>query len=67
MRTARRLLVLNYALTLKESDDTFYCEWTQLKRHLSRKELIALIRNVRVGRNYLTTDGNPNIHQVVGV
>lgn len=67
MRTARTLLVLNYVVSFQDNDDCTYMEWDQLKKHLSRPELIRLIRNVKVGKNYLGSMDNAKISQVIGV
>ncbi len=67
MRTARTLLVLNYAVGFQDHDDCVYMEWAQLKKYLSRAELIQLIKNVKSGKNYLSGMDNAQISQVIGV
>ena len=65
-RTHRDLLVLNYVVTMAEDDSWFYCEWHQLKKYLTRAELIQLIRNVKNDKNYyISTNGV--VHSVQGV
>lgn len=44
MRTHRNLLVMNYAVSFQDNDDTSVMEWSQLKKVLSRQELIQLVR-----------------------
>lgn len=66
-RTHRKLLVLNYVVSFQDHDDWTYMEWTQLKKYLTRPELIQLIRNVKAGKNYVSNLDNVKISQVVGV
>jgi hypothetical protein len=42
-------------------------EWAQLKKYLTRPELIQLIRNVKAGKNYVSNLDNVKISQVMGV
>ena len=42
-RTHYDLLVMNFAVSFQDDDDVCYMEWPQLKKYLSRKELIMLI------------------------
>jgi hypothetical protein len=64
MRTHRKLLVYNYAVTFK--DDILYMEWDSLKRYLTRPQIIDFIRQVRRGRNSIEFRIG-NIVQVIGV
>jgi hypothetical protein len=66
-RLHRTLLVLNYAVSYQDEDHTSYMEWAQLKKLLTRSELIQLIRNVRAGRHYMSAMSNPLVSQVIGV
>ena len=67
MRTHRRLQCFNYIVSFQDHDDSGYMEWAQLKRHLSRAELIQFIRNIKQGKNYISGLDNPTISQVIGV
>lgn len=67
MRTPRKLLVLNYVVSWQDNDNFSYMEWNQLKKYLTRRELIQLIRNVKSGKNYLSGMDNHQVSQVMGV
>jgi len=63
-RLPRTLLVMNFAVTLKEADEFFYCEWNSLKKYLSRAERLALVRAVANGVHYLVTEDNGYVSTV---
>jgi hypothetical protein len=65
-RTHRDLLVYNWVVTYQDHDEFSYMEWAQLKKYLSRRELIQLIRTVRSGGNQVIFS-NPLISSVTGV
>jgi hypothetical protein len=65
-RTHRDLLVYNWIVTYQDEDGFSYMEWAQLKKYLSRRELIQLIRTVRSGGNQVIFS-NPLISSVTGV
>lgn len=65
-RTHRDLLVYNWVVTYQDHDGFSYMEWSQLKKYLSRRELIQLIRTVRQGGNQVIFS-NPVISSVTGV
>ena len=72
MRTHRNLLLLNFVLTEKENDSFFYCEYSSLKKYLSRNEIKSIIKAVKsnpkaysdTGVNYIVTEGNSRISTV---
>jgi hypothetical protein len=68
MRTARKLLVANFVITEQDYDGFYYAEWSYLKKHLTRAELIKLIRAVKSNPEVrgITLD-NPKIYQIVWV
>ena len=63
-RLPRTLLVMNYAVTLKESDEFFYCEWNTLKKYLTRSELLSLVRAIAQGTHYIVTEDNGYVSTV---
>lgn len=71
-RTARSLLLLNFAITLRESDDFFFANFSQLKKYLSRKDLIRIIGlvatnpscKVDTGLTYVYTEDNGRVYNV---
>lgn len=72
-RTHRQLLVLNYAVAFKDNDDLVYMEYHQLKKYLSRQELVNLYRKLKQGGDYSNClygadlESNAQVNQVVGV
>lgn len=71
-RTARSLQLLNFAVTLREQDDFFFCEFSQLKKYITRKDLIKIIRLVKSnpsckvddGLTYVYTEDNGYVYNV---
>jgi len=57
VRTHRRLLVNNYVVTFQDNDSFQYMEWSDLKRWLSRPELIKLVRAVKSKQSYVVIAG----------
>lgn len=53
-RTHRKLLVLNYIVSPR-NEMWYYCEYSYLKKILTRNELIELVNNVRLNKNFLKT------------
>ncbi len=70
-RTHRELLVLNYWVSFNDSDDTRVVEWRHLKKYLTRREIIQLIKEVKNKNEYNALygkhlDDNPiGVRQVV--
>jgi hypothetical protein len=65
-RTHRKMLVYNWVVSFQDNDNSVYMEYDQLKKYLTRKEMLALYNAVKSGKNWMTFS-NPQIHQVVGV
>ena len=72
MRTANNLLLLNFCVTNKETDDYFYVEFKSLKKYLKRQDLISIVKAVRsnpkaysdTGINHVITEDNAAVHSV---
>jgi hypothetical protein len=62
-RTHRDLLLLNFVITPQDTDDWFYSTWDALRRHLTRAELVRLVRAVRMGERYIVL-ANERLHSV---
>lgn len=65
-RTHRTLLVLNYAVTFQDQDGFAYMEYAELKRYMSRKEMMVLYRTIKSGARQLLVS-NAQIHTITGV
>lgn len=65
-RTHRTLLVYNYIVILKGDDSFAYMEWQDLKRYMSRSELMSLYNMVKSGYNQMIVD-NDVIYSITGV
>jgi hypothetical protein len=71
-RTHRSLLLLNFVVTNKETDDWSYYSFQGLKRVLKRKDMIRIIQTVKTnpraftdtGLTYIITEDNPSVHSV---
>jgi hypothetical protein len=72
MRTHRNLLLLNFVVTEKETDNWFYVDYSNLKKYCTRKELISIVKAVKsnpkaysdTGVNYIITENSPAIHSI---